>query len=78
MQHCSNPTTGIACCCARTASGHATAAPAEKRDEFAPPQLIGPHVPPRFEDRTASYPKWRIAVRGSVTYFAVHQVLRFE
>jgi hypothetical protein len=50
----------------------------QERDELAPPQLIGPHVPPRFEDRTASYPKWRIAVRGSVTYFAVHQVLRFE
>ena len=24
--------------------------------------------PHRFEDRTASYPKWPIAVRGSVTY----------
>jgi len=28
-------------------------------------------VPPRFEDRLSSYPKWRIAVRGSVAYFAV-------
>jgi hypothetical protein len=27
----------------------------------------------RFEDRAASYPKRRIAVRGSVTYFAVHR-----
>jgi hypothetical protein len=29
-------------------------------------------VPRWFEDRTASYPKWHIPVRGSVTYFAVH------
>jgi hypothetical protein len=29
--------------------------------------------PDRFEDPTAPYPKWRIAVRGSVTYFAVHR-----
>jgi hypothetical protein len=49
-------------CCARPARRHRGSA--EKRDELAPPQLIGPHVPPRFEDRTTSYPKWRIAVRG--------------
>jgi hypothetical protein len=46
---------------------------AKKGDEFPAPQMIGPHVPPRFEDRTASYPKWRIAVRGPVTDFAVHR-----
>jgi hypothetical protein len=28
-------------------------------------------APTGFEDCIASYPKWRIAVRGSVTYFAV-------
>jgi hypothetical protein len=31
---CRNPTTGIAACCARAASGHA-AAPTEQRDERA-------------------------------------------
>jgi hypothetical protein len=46
---------------------------AEKGDEIAPPQMIEPHVPPRFKERIASYSKWRIAVRGSVTYFAGHQ-----
>jgi hypothetical protein len=30
-----NPTTGIADCCARAATGHATA-PGEQRDELAP------------------------------------------
>jgi hypothetical protein len=28
---------------------------------------------PRFEDRNASYPKWRIAVRGSVGNFEERQ-----
>jgi hypothetical protein len=34
--------------------------------------MIEPHVPPQFEERIASYSKWHIAVRGCVTYFAVH------
>src|SRR6266566_2389393 len=33
--------------------------------------MIEPHLSPRFEDRIASYSKWRIAVRGSVTHVAV-------
>ena len=32
---CKNPMVGFACCCARAASGHASAA--EQRDELAPP-----------------------------------------
>jgi hypothetical protein len=32
--------------------------------QLAPSQTIEPHVPPRFEERAASYPKWRILVRG--------------
>jgi hypothetical protein len=46
---------------------------AEKRDELAPSQTIDPHVPPRFEDRTASYPKWLIEVRGFEASFAVRR-----
>ena len=50
------------------------AAPPRKRDELAPSQTSYRHVPPPgSRDRTASYPKWRIAVRGAVTYFAVHR-----
>src|SRR5260370_238202 len=35
--------------------------------------MIEPHVLLPFEDRIASYSKWRIAVRGSVIRFAVHR-----
>src|SRR5260370_20046113 len=35
--------------------------------------MIGPHVPSPFEDCIASYSKWYIAVRGSLTYFAVRR-----
>jgi ABC-type polar amino acid transport system ATPase subunit len=35
--------------------------------------MIDPHVSPHFEDRSASYSKGHIAVRGSVTYFVVHR-----
>jgi hypothetical protein len=36
---------------------------AEQRDELPPSQMIEPHCRHQFEDRDASYSKWRIAVR---------------
>jgi hypothetical protein len=44
-------------------AGHAAAAP--PRSVMNSRRLVRRH---RIEDRTASYPKWRIAVRGSVAY----------
>src|SRR5580704_7625167 len=45
--------------CARVATGHATAV--RPRRVMNSRRLICRH---RFEDHTASYPKWRIVVRG--------------
>jgi hypothetical protein len=53
----------------RPSSRHAT----KKRDQLAPSQMAEPHLPPPVRGPIAAYPKWRIAVRGSVTYFAVLQ-----
>jgi hypothetical protein len=59
---------GIACCCARAASGH-VATPPKERDELASFQISGPHGPHRFEEMHRILPKLAIAVRGSVAYF---------
>jgi hypothetical protein len=52
---------------------HATAAPPGSAMNSRRFNRLIRMYPDRFEDPTAPYPKGRIAVRGSVTYFAVHR-----
>src|ERR1700730_10046827 len=50
-----NPTTGIAGCCAPAPSGHATAALPRSEMKSRRLKRLSRMVPPRFEERTASY-----------------------
>jgi hypothetical protein len=58
-------------CLLRAASGQVAAPPSSVMNSRRFKWLI--RMCPPFEDRAASYPKWCTAVRGSATYFAVHQ-----
>jgi hypothetical protein len=69
-----NPITGIARCCARAASGHAMVAPPSAVMKSRRLNRLIRMCAHRFEDCTAAYQKWLIAIEG--TLFAVRQETR--